>query len=311
MPVYSPSVVTEGSVEKIISMSKKESSPNIEVEPILKVVVSRHGPKASASGEKDKVAPYFEESVSGGFERMEIDDEKTGLVHIATSPLKRAVDTAEIYNEKIKETAHRTPDRVPSKESLGVPLQGVGAESDPRLAADLQTIISMQQDLEPEVREIIEEKYPELDPINKEVEVRNLLDVKVCSILFDDKDHKFQIPFEEFADQFAERYKGFLKNTHILEEFKKGGSQPKDEPYLQIDVTHSFLVMSFLKKYIVFADGVKASEISPEEFFERTGGILRESQSFEMDFPAHGDKSIFIKAEFTSGQPFTGTINFE
>jgi hypothetical protein len=290
-------------------MHTPESLSSNEEVPILKVIVSRHGPKASASGEKDKVAPYFEESVSAGFQNMNIDSEKSGLVHVATSEIKRAKDTADIYNEKVKETLHRTPDRVLPSESLGVPLQVSGAENDPRFAADLSTIISMQQELEPGVRKEIEEKFPQLDQIEKEAEVRNELDIKVCSVFFNDKEHEFQVSYEEFADRIAERYKGFFNNIHILEGFKKDGVQPEGEPYIQIDVTHSFLVMSFLKKYLVFSDGVKALDLTPEEFFERTGGIIRESQSFEMDFINGDERLIKIKAEFEKGKSFEGVIN--
>ena len=82
--------------ERIEQNETREGSEKV----LLKVLLQRHGPKLSASGEKDETALYFGASVEQGFDDMDIKDGK-GLVHISSSPVKRAVDTANIELEKI------------------------------------------------------------------------------------------------------------------------------------------------------------------------------------------------------------------
>ena len=77
--------------ERIEQNETQEGSEKV----LLKVLLQRHGPKLSASGEKDETVLYFGVSVEQGFDDMDIKDGK-GLVHISSSPVKRAVDTSNI-----------------------------------------------------------------------------------------------------------------------------------------------------------------------------------------------------------------------
>lgn len=282
-------------------------------EMILKVIISRHGPKLSASGEKNALAEYFSKSVQAGFDKMNIK-EGEGLVHISTSPVKRAVDTANIYSAKIKETNHRIKENITTKESLEVPFQPIDDAEDERFADDLDLIVEMQKEIEPNIRKEIEKEFPDLTEEEKESEIRNKIDMLVLEEMFNDEEKdihekKFKTSYIELADRFAKRYLGFSKHLSLLEH-QKNGIKQSSEPYLQIDVSHSFPITSFLKKYLIFSDGKKAEEMSSLEFFEKTGGIVRESGSFEMDYMVvNGKKIIKIKGEFEKGREFNGTIN--
>lgn len=283
-------------------------------ETILKVIVQRHGPKLSASGEKNQLATYFDESVRHGFQNAGIPDGE-GLVHVSSSPVKRAMDTAIIDIDELSHSEHRFKSGVVRKETLTVPFQPLADAEDPKYAQDLDTIVKIQKTMEPDVRKEIESQHPELQGEEKEAEVRNRIDMRVLTVLFNDAhaDKKtFETSHTELAEKFAARYKGFLRHVDMLKERKhKGGSQPADEPYVQVDISHSFPVMSFLKKYLKFADGVRAKDLSSEEFFERTGGIIRESSSLEMLYVSKGDKlSIALRGSFSEGKVFSGEIVF-
>ena len=170
----------------------------------------------------------------------------------------------------------------------------------------------MQKHLEPSVREKVIQKYPSLPLEKQEAEIRNIIDIQVLTEMFNDsqrnqEEKKFKTSYRDMADNFASRYSGFYKYLDVLENSRKDGKQPADEPYIQIDVSHSFPITSFLKKYLVFEGGQKADDLDPKTFFEKTGGVIGESESLILDYIKRGNKKI-IKV---SGKNFTGYINYE
>jgi|GEM_PF-3375913 hypothetical protein len=287
--------------------------------PILKVIVSRHGPKLTAAGEKNAKAAYFDDQVRLGYEQMDISPEDKGLARVATSPVKRAVDTAEIQLSELEKGKHRTKDVIPRKESLAVPFQPESDASDKRFSDDLGVIVNMQKELEPRVRSEVEQEQTGVLVEEREAEIRNRIDMAVISEFFEDEnrsegDKRFDTSWEELADGFAKRYAGFSRHTNMLEKARsEGGEQPKDEPYVQIDVTHSFPNTAFLKKYLVFEDGQRARDMSADEFFERTGGIIPEAGSMDMEYEGGEEKAEAIKVsgEFKPGKRFNGKIDME
>jgi hypothetical protein len=285
---------------------------------LLKVFLQRHGPKLSASGEKNEMALYFGSSVEQGFEELGINEGR-GLVHISSSPVKRALDTANIDLKKLSETGHRTSERVSKQEKLAVPFQPVTGEVNEdkkRYAHDLEVIVGMQRNIEPEIRDQIESMFPDVEMEVKEAKIRNLVDMQVLSVMFDEEEAKkqgIQTSYEELADNLAKRYVGFLRHTELLDRMKEESKlQPQEEPYVQIDISHSFPIMSFLKKYLIFSDGIHAKDISASEFFERTGGVIRESDSMEMDYEqAGGDYLIKVQGSFAPEKQFSGWLNLK
>jgi hypothetical protein len=181
----------------------------------------------------------------------------------------------------------------------------------------------MQKSIEPTVREQVESQHPNVQGEVKEAEVRNMIDMEVLSALFQDEiaeKKTFETSYLELAEKFAARYKGFSRHLGMLQKYQEQSEterkQPEDEPYVQIDITHSFPVTCFLKEYLVFDDGVRAADLSAEEFFERTGGIIRESGSLEMQFfpksetGAKEQSRISVRGSFGAEKSFSGTIDF-
>lgn len=293
-----------------------------EEEVVLRVIVARHGPKASASGEKDARAAYFGEAVQKGFSEMDLV-EGQGLVHVNTSPADRAVKTGEIHAEELTKTDHRQKTSVALRKSLGVPYGKESEAKDERFARDFNTIVTTQKAMEPVLRERVVKECPDLPPEQQEALIRNGIDRRILERLFAEDDPKwqteklFEVSYQESADIFASRYLGFLRHTEMLKNTKEDRNvQPQDEPYISVDVSHSFPAMSFLKKYLVFIDesGDRRSALtmSPQEFFDRTGGVIRESQSFTMDYVLFGDrKTIRVSGEFEPGKRFEGNIDLE
>ena len=294
--------------EKIINPEQAEKE-------ILKIIITRHGPKLSAEGEKNAKAEYFDEHVKEGFKLMSIKEDEEGLIHVNTSGVSRAHDTAKIITEELSGTKHRTKKEI-IKKSLNAPYQPLGETENARYAEDLKTIIEMQAEIKQETREEIERELPDLDGKTKEAELRNRIDIRVMTEIFsdetkDDVDRKFNVSYNETADNFAKRYFGFLRHIDLLEKMKIEGRQPKREPYIQIDVSHSFQITAFLKKYLIFDDGKEAEGMGAEDFFKKTGGTIRESGSFDMDYVVgnDGELKILVKGSFTEGQSFRGQID--
>ena len=92
---------------------------------------------------------------------------------------------------------------------------------------------------------------------------------------------------------------------------EKGNLQPENEPYTQIDVSHSFPIMSFLKEFLVFSDGTVARDLSPQDFFDKVGGVIKESDSLELDYELEGDGYVIkVKGSFAPRKDFGGQLNF-
>lgn len=298
-----------------------EQTPENEGRRVLRVVIGRHGPKLSAEGEKNAKAAYFDEHVREGYEAMDIDVKQEGLVHIGTSDVKRAVDTAEIHSNMIADTEHRYDGVVSPRENLTVPYQPAEDAEDSRYAKDLETIMEIQRELKPIISAEVEQDMSNSGQQEKEAELRNRIDMEVMSRLFADskkdqgEDRIFEMPVKAVADRFAKRYAGFARHTDLMTSLHKQSEakdiQPEDEPYLQIDISHSFPITAFLKEYLIFDDGVKAHDLSPKDFFERTGGIVRESGSIEMDYVESNDGGLMIKVqgEFEEGHAFSGILD--
>jgi hypothetical protein len=293
-------------------MIKKEKIPDV----ILKVIIGRHGPKLSAEGEKNELASYFNEHVMDGFSKMPIDENEAGLVHVTSSSVKRAVDTANIYGSELEKTKHRVKAGAKNNH-LSAPYQPLGEAKDDGYADDLDIIMQMQSSVKAEIKKQIEEEDFDFNLIEKEAELRNRIDMYVLTQLFNDENKEpeekiFNKSYIDVADDFAKRILGFSKHIEFLENRRlKSEKQPKDESYMQIDVSHSFQIAAFLKKYLVFNDKTKAFEISPEEYFKRTGGIIRESGFLELDYikTEAGKIVIEVNGEFEKGKPFHGNIN--
>lgn len=140
--------------------------------------------------------------------------------------------------------------------------------------------------------------------------------MKVLSELFEDEKKSeenkiFKTSYSELADIVAIRYASLARHKNLIEKMKDGVEQ-KGEPYLQIDVTHSFPVSAFLKKYLIFEDGKKAVDMSPEEFFKRTGGVIKESGFLNMDYiNKNRGLLINVNGEFSKGTRFNGNIEVE
>jgi hypothetical protein len=291
-------------------------SPEKE-EVILRTIIARHGPKLTAEGEKNDLADYFDDHVIAGFENMDINKAKDGLIRVNTSDVKRAVDTANIHNEQLKKTGHRRKEYIKTNENLAVPLQPIEDAKEERFAQDLDTIMKMQSEIKPTIKDQVEKELSSLDEKEREAELRNRIDMQVLSEMFEDenredKNKKFKTSYKELADIFAKRYARLARHKNLIKKMKNdGGKQPEDEPYMQIDVTHSFPVSAFLKKYLVFDDGGKSINMESGEFFEKTGGIIRESGSFNMDYIVDDsdELKIAVKGDFSGSQPFSGEVD--
>ncbi|KKR09646.1 MAG: hypothetical protein UT37_C0014G0005 [Parcubacteria group bacterium GW2011_GWA2_39_18] len=334
-------------METSFDRSRSAESKEGKKEKILKVIIGRHGPKLTAEGEKNDIAEYFNEHVKGGFEQMDISKTEEGLVHIGTSEVDRASKTAKIYANELNNTEHRFKEEA-VKDGLTVPYQPLkdlesriskevkreDYDNDADFASmleskrgeakkyadDLDTIMKMQSEIKPRIKKEIDEQFPNLDKITKEAELRNRIDMEVLAALFNDekinneKEKKFHTSYNDMADTFAKRYADFAKHAELLQKMKtEGGKQPLEEPYIQIDVSHSFSIMSFLKKFLNFEDGKKSADMEPEEFFERTGGIIRESGSFNMSYERNSDGTLIIAidGEFSPDRSFKGKLDME
>ncbi len=279
---------------------------------LLRVILQRHGPKLSASGEKNEVASYFGASVERGFDGMDVKDGE-GLIHITSSPIARALETANIELKKIAKTEHRRKGKVDVKGGLATPFNESLVE---KYRQDLKKIVGLQSSLEPSVRQRIETEHPEFTPEEKETEIRNLIDMEVLNVLFDEnkaEEMGIQTSYEEVADNLKTRYEGFLRHTQLLDSLKeKSTLQPENEPYMQIDVSHSFPIMSLLKRFLVFEDGTVAKDLSSKDFFDKIGGVIRESGSLELDYELEGDGYIIkAKGAFTPQKFFSGQLSFK
>lgn len=296
-----------------MSLEKENGGEKLE-DIILRVIIFRHGPKLSAAGEKNAKAAYFDDSVRRGFGKLSMQ-EGEGLARVTTSSVKRAVDTANILQEEVGATSHQTKGYIRRDKNLEVPFQPQADAGERKFAIDLDRIVNMQKEMQPIIIEEIEKEFPDLQGEDKEAEIRNRIDMAVLSEMFDEEGNplsarRFETTYSELADIFAKRYLGLEKHLNFLEKRREiGEKQPSSEPYMQIDVTHSFPVMAFLKKYLIFEDGDQADTMSSEEFFKRSGGIIRESGSFEMDFINSNPPKIKVAGEFESGKKFVGLID--
>ena len=300
---------------------KNEFEPRIENEPIpgetvLKIIVGRHGPKASAAGEKNELADYFTEHVSAGFEKMDIPD-NAGVAHVATSPEGRASNTAEIINTLIDDKASRTKEDTTEDERLLVRYNP--KSEDPRYVHDTQLLIEKQKATVGEIRSEVEEELAQGEYSQEEIEaeVRSRMDSRIFAEMVEDErlapdERELQVPYTELADDVAGRYARYARKIGYLKRMRdSAGQQPKDVPYLQIDVSHSYPTTAFLKKYLVFDDGVQAEKLSAEEFFDRTGGMIRESGNFSIDYVVNegGEVIMNVSGSFDPETPFKGTID--
>lgn len=285
-----------------LTNENKEQQENV----LLRVFLQRHGPKLYASGEKNETAVYFGTSVEKGYEAMNFEKGK-GLVHIYSSPILRAQKTAAIGLEKVSNTEHRYKNKVLENKDLGTPFK---EDSDDKYSQDYKTLVNLQTQFELLAREKVENEQPNLNAEDKETKIKNTIDVDLLSLLFNNQEgqkHGLQTTYEEIADNLANRYSKYLKHMGLLNSLKeKSDLQPANEPYTQIDVSHSFPIMCLLKKYLVFSSGVAAKELSAKEFFKLTGGVIKESDSIELDYVPQGDKYI-VKVK---GNGFTGELNF-
>lgn len=281
---------------------------------VLKIFLQRHGPKLSASGEKNEVANYFESSVRDGFADMNLGEGK-GLAHVTSSPVLRAQKTGEIVEQELSASNRRLGNNVATQKKLKTPFQPESDVLDQKHFRDYEKLVVLQSSLEPSIRAKIMTSHKDASIEKQEALIRNEIDTEILSILFDSQTasaYGLETSYEEMADALAERYRGFLRHMPILSSRKEQSDlQPKEEPYVQIDISHSFPVMSFLKKYLVFDDGVKAIESTPAEFFERVGGVIPESGSLEFDFKKRDAVyDILVKGSYGGGTHFSGRINF-
>jgi len=284
---------------------------------VLKVFLTRHGPKASASGEKDDLAEFFDSSVNNSYQKMGLESGK-GLVHIASSTLPRAIKSAEIINQNLRNSSHRTGRGFKNFEQLEAPTLSTSYKSDQteNFSSDLDRIKELQSNLEDKIRQAVKNEHPNLSAEETEIEVRNRIDMEVMKKFFSDEEQPsdkrfFRTSYHELADGLAQRYLGFGRRIGNLDNMRQHGKQqPIDEPYVEIDVSHSFPITAFLKKYLILDDGQAAMSMNPDDFFNRVGGIIRESNTIEIDYWLVGDQvKLEIKGEFEPGKKFSGTIN--
>jgi hypothetical protein len=266
----------------------------------LRMLLQRHGPKASSVGEKNLLADDFVESVTEGFGVMNLQ-EGIGLVRVTSSPVSRAVETAKVEQALLQDSEHRGKenDFIPTKETLETPYQPEYEEM--KFVRDLERIAVLQEAF----LQVLQAEYED-----DQVGLKSRIDTEVLKILFDpiqSEEHGFEHTSKEVADKLAQRYQHFLvKESLITKLHDTSTKQPEDEPYTQIDVTHSFSIMSLLKEYLVFADGMSAREMTGEEFLERTGGVIPESSSLELLYKSGG--IIEVKGGFFPGKAFAGTL---
>jgi hypothetical protein len=285
-------------MEKFKGAERKEVE---NFEEVLAIKVMRHGPKETAEGEKDDLSDNFESSVLKGWERMGITEDKEGLVHLKSSHLDRALKTAAMIENELSGTSHRLqhPDRPIEDKKLASVIVG----------NDVETLAQLQTELKSKYESEIDSEGLDLTEEERETELRNRIDTEFLTRWIKD-DNLLEASADDLADGIAIRYAGFAQHLSMLKESRKKGEQPEDEAYLQIDVSHSFPTMLFLKKYMVFDDGQKAANMDPEEFFERTDGIISESGSFEMSYGIDdsGMVEISVKGKFKN-KDFSGTLS--
>lgn len=272
-------------------------------EEVLAIKVMRHGPKETAEGEKDDLSANFEDSVSRGWEQMGVTEDKEGLVHLKSSHLDRALKTAAIIENELSGTSHRFQhsDRPLEDKKLASVIVG----------KDVDTLAQLQTELKSKYEAEIGSEDLDLTAEERETELRNRIDTEFLTRWIKDG-NLLEASADDLADGIAIRYAGFAQHLESLRDKKHQGVQPEDEPYLQIDVSHSFPTMLFLKKYMIFDDGQKAENMDPEDFFERTDGIIPESGFFEMSYGIdnNGSVEISVKGKFKD-KDFFGTLSTE
>ena len=282
---------------------------------IFKIFLQRHGPKAKATVEQNELAPYFVSSVESSSDRMVIgkSDKK---IHIATSPIDRAVNTADVDADKLSAKGHKIKNQANKVANFATPYKEPDSTMLEKYAHDSVILIDLQKNLESEARQKVEQENPDASQEEKEMMVRNIVDTELLKVVFNAESSEnfgLQASYEDMADNLAQRYKGFFKHIRMLD---AGGLEDsdgdKDNPYVQIDVSHAFPIMSFLKKYLVFDDGVGAEGMTADQFFDRVGGVIRESDFLEIEYVEDGGEYfINISGEFLPAKKFNGQINFD
>ncbi len=305
--------------EQLRMIDEVESS----ADPVLEVQLMRHGPKASAAGEKNKLAENFVAAVQGAVEREGIDVAPDQPTHLSASPIQRAVDTRDVVAGSLHEKTGRTFQARRTNPALATPL----APDHPveRTRHDFAVLIQIQKVLEPLVRQRLE-GMEFADEEAREAAVREGLDREILTHIFAgdasayitelNREHGTQIPTdfsltaEDLATPLARRLNGFRRHLGDLSYFRTMRKKGSSTPYVQIDISHSYPTMAFLRQHLVFREGSHlrlAANLSAEEFFERVGGVVPETGLIRLSYRKHEGRSLVSVA----GRGFSGYVFLE
>lgn len=279
-----------------------------EGQVILDLILMRHGPKATASGEKNELADDFNTAVDKASQKIAPQTEGR-LTHINTSPIPRAVNTAERVNKKMQETGEEV--------WLGNTINELNTPLELK-SADLAILLQIQSTIEPKKRDLAAKESS--DPKEIEQITREKIDREVLSQIFNgmmeayiddlnlwnglEIDNNFTTSTQDLAAGIEKRISDLQRHLGLL---KGGQFSDGKAPYLNVEISHSFPIMAYLRKNLVFLKNdelIEAKEMEVEDFWAETGGVIVETGQIGFRF-LEKDGKILIKV---TGDNFEGYI---
>lgn len=278
-------------------------------EMILDMTLMRHGPKMSAAGEKNVRADDFVTAVEKGVDDADISVGSADILHIRASTVDRAKGTGAVVDTKLRGEAAGKVKSGRDSEWL-VPPHRPDNESE-AMRNDFAILVNMQKTLEPIIRkQLVEEGVT--DPADQEAQLRERLDRTILGAIFSGTVADFIQDMNArygtaIADDFTtttdtlsfglEHYfSSLIRHLPALERTKaKRTTESNTTPYQQVTVSHSYPIMGYLRKHLVLEHDntlVRASDLSPSEFFEKVGGVIPESGNVRLGFHTQGDTTV-------------------
>ncbi len=267
----------------------------------LKLILFRHGPKKEATGEKDILANYFSTQVKEGLNALKLNS--SDYIHISSSPADRAKKTEDITIEHFEDSKN-VKTKPPNKRL------GTFDDLSEHLKSELNTLIQYQEKLEKKFKIGTHEK----DENNREIQdkLKNKIDSIILKNMFDGTldnlkqelniDETLNLTTEDFSQNLKKHISGYLKHLSLL--------KSKTKKPVSLNITHSYPIMSFLKNYLKFIDGEQiksANDMKGEEFLNKVGGCINETESITLNYIQKDNKKL-IKV---SGNNFEGYIDYE
>lgn len=304
---------------------------------VLNSILMRHGPKKSAVGEKDDLSSEFDRVVLDSIKKYTTNIMPEDIVHITASPRPRAVATQTAVSQEINNYVN-TMLKNNTNEKLSTAFYG--ENEDELLMHDLHILQEVQVILEGIIKEdediiAIENEHDRKTAIGEKIDriilshffsgdikefiinlgesTANELPSDISSSTaslsqnLEDKLLRYRNHLGLFQQTKKEWYSNHISslkdvNNEDIPEFKRTHT-----PYTQIDISHSYPIMCFIKQNMVFLEDnkiIEAKELSSDEFFRRVGGAIVEADSICISY-IKKDSSVVMKLQ---GDNFIGYI---